>query len=391
MSFFSGYPFFLYLVILLIPAAILGIKEKPLKLYRMVLTLFFIRLVYRDSPEELFYLCVYVIGSVYLVKIYLFLRNKYGKNTCIYGHAVFLPLLPLILSKTSGLYGKNIFSFLGISYICFRVIQVIIETYDGVIKEINIVQFLQYLLFFPTLASGPIDRSRRFAADDEMVYSKEEYIRLLGNGVYKLVLGMFYKIVCSAVFYDLLMDTFTGRYKPLYVIGYAYVYGLYMFFDFAGYSSMAVGVSYILGIKMPDNFNKPFASIDIKEFWSRWHITLSTWLRDFVFTRFMLDSVRKKRFKNRLTGAVCGLMLNMAIMGIWHGLEAHYIAYGVYHGVLLGVFEVYEKKSKWYQKNKGKMWYRSISWFITLNSVMLGFLIFSGYVNDIWNVLIQYL
>ncbi len=130
-----------------------------------------------------------------------------------------------------------------------------------------------------------------------------------------------------------------------------------MVFDFAGYSATAVGTSYLLGIKTPDNFNKPFLSVDIKDFWNRWHITLSTWFRDFIFTRFMLDSARKKRFSNRLTGASVGLVLNMLIMGVWHGLEGHYILYGLYHGILLAVVEVYQKKSKFYKKYRNNKCY----------------------------------
>lgn len=164
-----------------------------------------------------------------------------------------------------------------------------------------------------------------------------------------------------------------------------------MFFDFAGYSSMAVGTSYLLGIRTPDNFNRPFLSADMKDFWNRWHITLSSWFRDFIFTRFMVDSARKKRFKSRLNGAAVGLIFNMTIMGIWHGLEPHYIIYGVYHGLILAVTEIYQKKSKFYRNHKDKGWYRFGSWFLTLNFVMFGFLIFSGHVSKIWNAIIVYL
>lgn len=391
MSFFSGYWFFVYLVLSLIPAVVLGVLEKPLRIYRLFLTAFFIYMVYRDTPRQLAYLLAYAVGAAYLVKIYAWIRIRYGKNRVFYSHAVALAVLPLAISKWSGARGGTVFCFLGISYICFRVVQVIIETYDGVIKEISVVQFLEFLLFFPSLSSGPIDRSRRFAEDDRQSWSRDEYLELLNEGVYKLVLGAFYKIVCSALFYKLLTDVFAERYRPLYLVGYAYVYGLYMFFDFAGYSAMAVGASYILGIRMPDNFNKPFLSVDIKDFWNRWHITLSAWFRDFIFTRFILDSVRKKRFKTRLGGAAAGLMLNMLIMGVWHGPYAHYIAYGLYHGVLLAVTEIYQKKSAFYRKNKKKCWYRIASWFLTLNAVMLGFLIFSGHMREVWQAALTYL
>lgn len=386
MSFFSGYHFFVLLIVLLIPAVVLGLCEKKLAWYRWLISVFFIWNVYGSTPIQLGYLIGYVIFSTYLVKIYLFLRIKYGRNKYLYGHAVLLAIFPLVIYKLGTIIGYSLFGFLGISYICFRVIQVIIESHDGVIKEINEIQFVEYLIFFPSLSSGPIDRSRRFTEDDSRVWSRQEYSELLWIGFYKIILGLFYKVACSGVFYEILQRYFVGRYKPVFLIGYAYIYGFYLFFDFAGYSAMAVGTSYILGIKMPDNFNKPFLSIDIKDFWNRWHITLSTWFRDFIFTRFVMESSRKKWFNNRLTGAAIGLILNMAIMGVWHGFESHYLLYGLYHGVIMAIVEIYQKKSAFYKKNKSKKWYLACSWFVNLNIIMLGFLIFSGYLTEVWNV-----
>ena len=166
---------------------------------------------------------------------------------------------------------------------------------------------------------------------------------------------------------------------------------MYLYFHFAGYSYMSAGVSYMLGIRMPDNFNRPFLSVDMKDFWGRWHITLSSWFRDFIFTRFMLDSARKKRFKKRLNGAAAGLMLNMAVMGLWHGLKPQYIVYGLYHGLLMAATEIYQKKSGFYRENREKKWYKALSWFVTLNMAMFGFLIFSGYLGEAWRAVRVYL
>ena len=385
MSFFSGFDFFIVLTLALIPAAVIGLLGFRLRWYRRALSVLFIYLVYGSTVTQLLYLIGYVLFATCLVKLYCYLRNKNGKKLAVYRLFVLVALLPLIVYKIGALAGYSIFGFLGISYICFRVIQTIIETYDGVIKEIDTIQFIEFLVFFTSLSSGPIDRSRRFAEDDNKKLTRDEYGELLWNGFYKLVTGVFYKVACSALFYDILQKYFVGNYKPVYIIGYAYVYGMYLFFDFAGYSSMAVGASYILGIKMPDNFNKPFLSVDIKDFWGRWHITLSSWFRDFIFTRFIMASVRKKRFKNRLTGASVGLIINMGIMGVWHGLEAHYIAYGLYHGIIMAIVEIFQNKSKFYKKHKKKKWYIACSWFININIVMFGFLIFSGYLTEVWN------
>ena len=385
MNFFSGIDFFILLILVLIPAAVIGLLGFRLRWYRRVLSVLFIWLVYSSSVEQMLYLIGYVVFAVCLVKLYLYLRIKGGKKLWLYRLFVFLALLPLATYKIGTLAGISIFGFLGISYICFRVIQTIIETYDGVITEINTIQFVEFLVFFASLSSGPIDRSRRFAEDDDRKLTRDEYGELLWHGFYKLVTGVFYKVACSAFFYDILQKYFVEKYEPIYIIGYAYIYGLYLFFDFAGYSAMAVGTGYILGIKLPDNFNKPFLSVDIKDFWGRWHITLSSWFRDFIFTRFIMASVRKKRFKNRLTGASIGLIINMGIMGVWHGLEAHYIAYGLYHGIIMAIVEIFQNKSKFYKKHKKKKWYIACSWFININIVMFGFLIFSGYLNEVWH------
>lgn len=130
---------------------------------------------------------------------------------------------------------------------------------------------------------------------------------------------------------------------------------------------------------MPDNFNKPFISKDMKDFWARWHISLSEWFRDFIFTRFIISSTKKKRFKTRLTTASVGFIINMFVMGVWHGLSLCYIVYGLYHGILLALTEIYQKKSKFYKRNKKKKWYYVLSWTVTINLVMFGFLIFSGH------------
>ena len=385
MSFFSGLDFFITLIIAIIPAIVIGLNGKSLRYYRGFLTCIFIYLIYRNSLMELAFLTGYSAMSLGLVKLYLLSRIKMGRNKFFYASAVIITLCPLILSKLESFVGhgffgsgSTIFGFLGLSYIFFRVIQTIIEIYDGIINEIKWYEFLEFLLFFPTLSSGPIDRSRRFSQDYSKIYIGKEYSELLSNGIVKIMWGLLYKLPLSGTAMYIMNTYMINKYDPIHIIGYAYSYGLYMFFDFAGYSLMAVGTGYILGIKVPDNFNKPFISIDIKDFWDRWHITLSHWFRDFIFSRFLFNSLSKKRFKSKLTAASAGLMINMTLMGIWHGLELHYIAYGVYHGILLVIAELYQKKSRFYKLHKRDKVYKIVSWFITLNLVMFGFLIFSG-------------
>ena len=253
----------------------------------------------------------------------------------------------------------------------------LIETYDGIIKEIRWIDFTDFLLLFPTFSCGPIDRSRRYLEDAKKHYSRSEYLELLGDGILSILIGVLYKFVLAALVHRG-VGFFQDPQSFLEYAGYSYCYGIYLFFDFAGYSLMAIGSGKILGIRVPKNFKRPFASIDMKDFWNRWHMTLSFWFRDFLFSRFMMLAIKGKWFTSRLTGASVGFILNMVVMGAWHGLAINYLLYGLYHGILLALTEVYQKKSGFYKRNKKKAWYKTLSWLITINFIMFGFLLFSG-------------
>lgn len=389
MQLLGDFYFFGCVVVASVPAVILGIKEKPIKYYGMIATLFFIWMAMGSNLEAVIYLGAYCAIEYILTITYIKIRAKFGRREWIYLIYLLLSISPLVISKVSGFVDMHIFGFLGISYMTFKSVQIIIEIYDGIIKEINTFDFLYLLLFFPTVTSGPIDRSRRFSQDADNIIPKDEYLEMVGNGILKILIGMVYKFVFASVFYQS-MVWLGMKLTMTSCFIYMYSYGFYLFFDFAGYSLMAVGLSYIFGIKTPDNFNKPFISKDIKEFWDRWHITLSHWFRDFLFSRIVMRFIKKGRFKNKLTRASVAFIINMTIMGIWHGLDLHYILYGVYHGVLLALTEIYQKKSKFHKKHKKEKWYMFISWFITFNLVMFGFFIFSGRFTLLAEELIRY-
>ena len=372
MNYFEGNEFFLLLFVVLLIGFVVNFFEKRKDYYILVLSLLFAGAIYGKSRAMIVYLISFVIYQYFLVFIAQRIETKRLKPL------VFLSIFPLVINKIFALTSLHLLAFIGISYMSFKTIQIMLEISDGLIKEkISIKDYLQFLLFFPTVSAGPIDRSRRFLKEINEVMPRKEYLELAGDGVYRIVLGLLYKVVLSTYVYQMLL-ALNNTGTVVYSIKYMYLYTLYLFFDFAGYSLMAVGSSNILGIQTPMNFNKPFLSVDIKDFWTRWHITLSTWLRDFVFSRVLMQVIRKKWFKNRLHNATYAYMVNMLVMGFWHGLSASYIVYGFYHGVLMAGFEVYQKKSTFYKKNKNKNWYKLLSWFVTMNLVMIGFFIFSG-------------
>ena len=372
MNYFEGNEFFLLLCVVLLIGFVVNFFEKRKDYYILVLSLLFAGAIYGKSRAMIVYLISFVIYQYFLVFIAQRIETKRLKPL------VFLSIFPLVINKVFALTSLHLLAFIGISYMSFKTIQIMLEISDGLIKEkIGVKDYLQFLLFFPTVSAGPIDRSRRFLKEINEVMPRKEYLELAGDGVYRIVLGLLYKIVLSTYVYQMLL-ALNNTGTVVYSIKYMYLYTLYLFFDFAGYSLMAVGSSNILGIQTPMNFNKPFLSVDIKDFWTRWHITLSTWLRDFVFSRVLMQVIRKKWFKNRLHNATYAYMVNMLVMGFWHGLSVSYIVYGFYHGVLMAGFEVYQKKSNFYKKNKNKNWYKLLSWFVTMNLVMIGFFIFSG-------------
>ncbi|ORJ28692.1 D-alanyl-lipoteichoic acid biosynthesis protein DltB [Streptococcus oralis] len=372
MNYFEGNEFFLLLFVVLLIGFVVNFFEKRKDYYILVLSLLFAGAIYGKSRAMMVYLFAFVVYQYFLVFLAQRIEAKRLKPL------VFLSILPLVINKVFALTSLHLLAFIGISYMSFKTIQIMLEISDGLIKEkVSVKDYLQFLLFFPTVSAGPIDRSRRFLKEINEVMPRKEYLELAGDGVYRIVLGLLYKVVLSTYVYQMLL-ALSNTGTVVYSIKYMYLYTSYLFFDFAGYSLMAVGSSNILGIQTPMNFNKPFLSVDIKDFWTRWHITLSTWLRDFVFSRVLMQVIRKKWFKNRLHNATYAYMVNMLVMGFWHGLSVSYIVYGFYHGVLMAGFEVYQKKSNFYKKNKNKNWYKLLSWFVTMNLVMVGFFIFSG-------------
>ena len=378
MTLYSGYIFFACLAAACIPAIALGIAERPVRNYALAASLFFVTATLAKHPVQLAYFVAYFIWQLITVMSYMHIYRKRGRDSRIYHAMLIISLLPLALQKLSSLTDTSIFGFIGISYLSFKTLQMIIEIYDGLIDEVKPLDFARFMIFFPVFSSGPIDRSRRFNDDSHHMIQRSEYLDLLGSGIFRILLGLVYKLVISSYLFALL-SLISGMREWYFYVAYAYVYGLYMFFDFAGYSLMAVGTSYIFGVRTPDNFKAPFAAVDISDFWNRWHITLSHWFRDYLFSRVVMAFTKKKLLDTRLQRACTAFIINMTVMGAWHGLTLYYLLYGLYHGLLLAASEVYHKKSQFYKKHKKSKLYRTVSCFVTLQAVMFGFLIFSGH------------
>lgn len=380
---FSQYDGYLYMYILLltmIPAVVLGLMEKKLKYYGMFATALMIYLII-GLDVQFRYLAIFMIWEMAVIFIYKHIRAK-KKSKWVFRGFLFATMLPLIINKISPITSFGVVGFIGISYLSFRTIQIVIELYDGAITELSFIDTLYFVLFFPTLSSGPIDRSRRFEEEINKKIAKEEYINdYLIPGIKKIFQGLMYKFAIATLIHFYWVSRINPNPGIVPIISYMYAYTLYLFFDFAGYSLLAVGTSYIFGVHAPDNFNKPFLSKDMKEFWTRWHISLSRWFGDYIFSRYVLNAMRKKKFKKRATASHVAQMITMTTMGFWHGLTWYYIVYGLYQGVALVLTDEFTKKSKIYKKYKKQKWFQRLQIFVTFHIICFGMLIFSGFLN----------
>lgn len=395
--------YFVYLIITVLPIFIGLFFKKRFPVYEALVSLAFIVLMLTGKHlNQLVSLLAYVVWQIVLLYSYKF-YHKARDNKWVFYFWVFLAILPLAVVKINPLMEANthasLFGFLGISYLTFRSVGMIMEMRDGTLTDFTLWQFLRFLLFMPTFSSGPIDRFKRFNDDYEKIPERDDLLDMLEQAVRYMMLGFLYKFILAYILGQVLMPPLReialqlGGIFNLPTLGIMYVYGLDLFFDFAGYSMFALAISNLMGIRSPANFNQPFKSRDLKEFWNRWHMSLSFWFRDFVFMRLVKVLVKHKVFKNRNVTSSVAYIVNMLIMGFWHGVTWYYIAYGLFHGIGLVINDWWLRKKKKInkeRKNKGQAplpdnrWTKALGIFITFNVVMLSFLLFSGFLDQLW-------
>jgi alginate O-acetyltransferase complex protein AlgI len=286
-------------------------------------------------------------------------------------------------------YTLNIILPIGISFYTFHGVSYILDIYYGRIRaHKNIIDYSLFVSYFPLLVAGPIERATHLLPQ---LKEKREFKYSQGVEGCRLILwGMFKKVVIADSLAPIVNDIFNNYHNYnsvtliLGLVGFAFqVYG-----DFSGYTDIARGVSKLFGIELILNFNFPYFSKSIPEFWSRWHISLSSWLNDYVFTPLALN------FRNwGKHGIFIAVFLTFIISGLWHGAAWHFIAWGAYHG-LLYLPSIYSKKGlKSIVKKKSE---DSISWrdipkiFLTFTLVCFGYLLFrAGSISQVYGYLTQ--
>lgn len=274
---------------------------------------------------------------------------------------------------------------LGISFYTFQTISYTIDVYRRHAKaEKSFVLYGCYVTFFPQLVAGPILRAGEVIG--QLVERPKFRLEYLVDGTKRILYGLFLKVVLADNIAPLVNQGFSldpGTLTGIDVWTLAFLFGFQIYFDFAGYSYIAIGCAKLMGIQFPENFDFPYAARSFKSFWKRWHISLSSWIRDYLYLPLsgakVIDPNQKSRggISTDLKDFVpkrknSALFLTWAIMGLWHGANWTFVVWGIYHGIMI----YFERLLKPFREKFSFFRTPFIGWSVTIPLAMLGWIPF---------------
>ena len=284
----------------------------------------------------------------------------------------------LVFNFTPGTVTLNVILPIGISFYIFKTISYIVDVYR---KELDccesLLDYAIYLAFFPQLLAGPIERAKNFlpqlqhARSPLSIDDVKEAVWLIGWGVYKkMVIADNMAIIANQVFkpYDTLQTPIIVPEDGFRLLLGILAFTMQIYGDFSGYTDIARGIGRLLGFKTMRNFNLPYFSISPIEFWKRWHISLSTWLRDYLYIPLGGNRGTKRR-------TFINLFLTMLLGGLWHGAAWNFVLWGAYHGLLLVIYRKFQIKGQ----KAIQFWHSGIHMFITFILITFGWLLFRAH------------
>ena len=334
------YIFLLFAFIIVCIATYSFIKYIPYDKLILIVSIAFIILFF-PKPLHLFIfgICNYLL---------YFIGFKFRNLSKLWMSLLFA--LPMILVKSEIKYFdiSSTIVFAGISYISFRSMSVYFDITDDS-KQADFFDFISFLFFIPTILIGPIDRFRRFHNDIRI----QGYANLnqtnFSFGLGLIVLGVLQKYILAEFVnrYWLSKTGIAANTDIAMRLSDMFSYFFYLYFDFAGYSSLAVGSSYLMGIKTPENFNAPYLAKNPQEFWQRWHKSLGDWLKDYIFSPVYkwLSGIKKLK-AYPLTRQNIALFFTFVLMGFWNGFKFHFILSGAVFGAYSVIHNTYNAECK---------------------------------------------
>ncbi len=265
----------------------------------------------------------------------------------------------------------NVVLPIGISFFTFQAISYVIDIGRGEWrKPLNFLDFGVYLSFFAHLVAGPIVRASEFAPQLEE-QPDPRYVRS-GEAFMLIFRGMFKKVVVSSFLATQIVDPVFANpegYGSLAVLLAIYAYAIQIYSDFSGYTDIAIGIALLLGIRFPQNFDSPYIALSLQDFWNRWHMTLSRWLRDYLYIPLGGNRGSKAMMYRNL-------FLVMIIGGLWHGANWTFVAWGAIHGGYLVAERIVRAKWKGHELGLPPLLVKSMQWFLVFNVVCLAWVFF---------------
>jgi alginate O-acetyltransferase complex protein AlgI len=252
--------------------------------------------------------------------------------------------------------------WLGYSYIAFRLLHTIRDRQSGRLPPVSLPEYVVYVIFFPTLSAGPIDRIERFSGD--LRRPPERNAEDWGEAGKRLTMGLFKKFVLAdglALIALNAADALQVR-SPGWAWVLLYAYAFQIFFDFSGYTDIAIGTARLMGFKLPENFNAPYLKPNLTQFWNNWHMTLTQWFRAYFFNPFTRALRSSKKHIPIPVIILVTQLATMVLIGLWHGVTLNFILWGLWHG--LGLFI----HNRWSERTKAKFAALSVRWQKRLNA-----------------------
>ncbi len=276
-------------------------------------------------------------------------------------------------------------AWLGYSYVAFRLIHVLRERQLARLPPLSLQGFVAYAIFFPAVIAGPIHRMERFAADWGALprLNGLDPVRW-AEGAGRLARGLFLKFVLAdALALGLALDPVraTQVTGPAGLWLLLYGYGLRLYLDFAGYTDMAIGLGLWFGIRLPENFDRPYWQRNLTAFWQRWHMSLSDWVRFYVFTPLSRWLLKREPRPSPTLIVLAAQLTTMAIIGLWHGVTVNFLIWGLWHGLGLFVHKQWSDRSRrWYRglqtRPVARRLWALVGWSLTFHYVTLGWVWF---------------
>jgi alginate O-acetyltransferase complex protein AlgI len=268
----------------------------------------------------------------------------------------------------------NLILPLGLSFITFRSLGYVIDVYRGTLQPTkHYLDYLAFVAFFPTLIAGPLVRAGELLPQFRVRPSLTSEAG--ARAIFLILLGLIKKIAIADFLGNNLVDRVFDQpqlYSSLETLAAIYGYSLQIYFDFSGYSDIAIGSALLLGFKLPSNFDVPYRARDLRDFWRRWHITLSSWLFDYVYVS--CGGLRKRRFN-----LYRNLMVTFLVGGLWHGAAWTFVVWGGLHGLGLSLNHWWSARKHAFrggQKPGGRVWSKAIAVVVTFHFVCLTWVVF---------------